>query len=991
MSSTKDHPLHKSAPVQPSPAAATQAPAYVPLKWSYPFTTAADKDGNDAHAYFEALSNAEDGFYPHGANGIWHGGIHFGRETGQILKQENGFRAIADGEVVAYRLDSAYPVLKYEDGKQCMYSTGFVLVRHKLQLPPAPSTPNSAGGSKASTPGGASTVSVPASTSTPAPASAAPADETLTFFSLYVHTLDWRGYKAAIEAGSAADATPSPIKCMPYWKGDKHYRVGPSAADTQRQPSTFDFSLPDSMRLDAPDGDMSMASGLGDPLQTNPPTLKWLEPVQFPAGMSWPEKFRLIDQHASADKPKAKQPAAKGTFVYSKANGEAIGLLPQGSDVQLGLPSTKAKGWAQITKVLKGEPVGAVIGDPVDPRVATGWVKVEQFEVLIDPQPLDTVVVLDTPYPVAAGAVLDYLGEYQRYREASKLPPTPQRPILHLEVFAGPDLPAFIKKSQARAKQLPDKNSFLGISAGAMLVDVAGATQSVDGGLLLKPVATGGGEGPWVKVQPTLIKMPAAAPPQPGHGHAAAHSKHPKVKPEETSVGSPVWVERAMAGKPAPSGFKAWRDFPLQVSNAKSPAAGFDEVYSRGELDKLGADAKAQDDKKAHWWKVTVGTSDGNSREGWVCDTGHPNVQPRSAWEWPGFELIDNTSVSVLDSFKRFLYVQELLFDGDKESFEPSAVSVNGSALVARLEKVVDRLGNKDGKVTPDELARAQRTRWVAQAISHLVVRYESEWGGDLSKWESLSSLMKERKYIWQGELERIGKLRWWDQVRGVEGLPGDAAVYHLHPVGIVANFYAPHDGLAALIQRIGDVISLGEGTYESYNTGTHGKHGKVVYALFRAPEGTVTGKTINEILASVSLPPEDHGRLFTTGKYQTIIPTLAAAKEALGLSGDEKYDAQMQERVFRDFLFDQTPGLSNFVKKGRGSVDDAQYAAARQWASIAVPNGLKISKDYGGAVSDGTTSYYEEPGQNGANMKSTNKLREILIEIEQMRANGGL
>jgi hypothetical protein len=89
--------------------------------------------------------------------------------------------------------------------------------------------------------------------------------------------------------------------------------------------------------------------------------------------------------------------------------------------------------------------------------------------------------------------------------------------------------------------------------------------------------------------------------------------------------------------------------------------------------------------------------------------------------------------------------------------------------------------------------------------------------------------------------------------------------------------------------------------------------------------------------------------------------------------------------------LFDQTPGLSDFVKKGKGSVDEAQLAAARQWASIAVPKGLRISKDHGGLVSDGTLSYYEDPGQNGANMKSTNKLRAVLEEVQQLRNSGGL
>jgi hypothetical protein len=830
MSTTKPHhpPAPKNAPAHPAPAAVPQPPAYVPTKWSYPFAVGDGKDASDAHSFFEALSNAEDGFYPLGANGIWHGGIHFDDATGKILKQEDGVRAIADGEVVAYRLNSSYPVLKYQDDKRCMYSTGFVLVRHKLVLPPAPSnSPSSTGGARASHPAAGSSASGASNThaspaSSPSATTSAPPDETLTFFSLYMHLLNWNSYKAALD-GPPPVADPSktsnqpvksPVKCMPFWKGERRYRVSTSAADTQREPSTFDFSLPDSMRLDSPSSGFGLPNATsGSPSLLGPP-LTWQDPLTPPSIPSDSNPFR-IDQPPVA-KPKAKQPLAKGAQVYSKAKGEAIGILPQGCEVQLGDASAQDKGWAPITKVMKGEPVGLVVGDPVDSRVPTGWVKVDQFDLLVDPHPLDSIVVLEKPCRIDAGTVVGYLGEYQRYREASKLLPSPQRSLVHVEVFAGPDLPAFIKKSQARAKQLPDQKAFIEVQKGALLVDVAEAKATVKSGLLLKPLAKDTGAGPWVKVQPTQVTKP---PTQPLAGHAhTSHSHHAKAKPIETPEGAPVWVERAHAGQVARPDIKTWSAFPLDVANARGAAAGFDEVFSHGELDKLGADAKAQDDKHATWWKVTVGTAEGESREGWVRDTGHPHVESHSPWDWPGFELVDNTSVSVVDSFKRHLHVYDMLFDGDREEFEPSAIRVNGSDLIEKLkgvanrlvasvsgstevtdlENAVDRLGNNDGKVSGQELARAQRTRWLAQAMSHLVVRYESEWGGDLSKWESLSSLMKQRKYIWQAELERIENLRWWDKVSGIDGLPRDAVVYHFHPVGLVGNFAQRTDGKIA-------------------------------------------------------------------------------------------------------------------------------------------------------------------------------------------------
>jgi flagellum-specific peptidoglycan hydrolase FlgJ len=913
----------------------------VPTKWSYPFTVGDGKDASDAHTFFEALSNAEDGFYPLGANGIWHGGIHFDNATGKLLKQEDGVRAIADGEVVAYRLDSSYPVLKYQDGKSCVYSTGFVLVRHKLVLPPAPTNGSNSvgragaatGASHAAAASSASSASSaqatpqassPSATATPA----APADETLTFFSLYMHLLDWSGYKAVLDAPPPASdpsktsnqPARSPVKCMPFWKGEKRYRVSVSAADTQREPSAFDFSLPDSMRLDSPDSSFGLSDAMPGAAALPGSSLNWQDPLAPPSDSNAANPFR-IDQQPTA-KPKAKQPLAKGAQIYSKAKGEPIALLPQGCELQLGEASEKDKGWAPITKFMKGEPVGLVVGDPVDSRAPTGWIKVDQFDLLIDPQPLDTVVVLEKPCRIDAGTVVGYLGEYQRYREASKLRSAPPRSLVHVEVFAGPDLPAFIKKSQARAKQLPDQKAFVEVQKGALLVDVADANATVKSGLLLKPLAKDAGAGPWVKVQPTQITMPPTQ--VPGHGHPS-HSHHAKAKPIETPEGTPVWVERAFARHPAPPNMKAWSGFPLDLAHARGPAAGFDEVFSHAELGKLGADAKAQDDTHATWWKITVGTSDGDSREGWVRDTGHKLVESHSPWDWPGFDLVDNTGVSMVDSFKRHLHVYDMLFEGDKEEFEPSAIRVNGSDLIKKLkrtadrlvssvsgttevtdlENAVDRLGNNDGKVSGQELARAQRTRWVAQAMSHLVVRYESEWGGNLSKWESLSSLMKERKYIWQAELERIKRLQWWGQVSSVDGVPKDAVVYHLHPVGLVGNFIPLRAPVIGTSSFPADVISaaraaqakwgipasitLGQWAYES-GFGHHmpsgsnnpfgikaNKHDRETGNYVEAMTGEVVNGVRERVpqpfrkFASLDEAFEYHGQLLATGKAYAV------------------------------------------------------------------------------------------------------------------------
>ena len=134
--------------------------------WSYPF---AGNTGNPL-ANLTSLAKARGGYYPMGANGLWHGGVHFDQGTAGTFDQSS-VRCIADGEVIAYRIDDQYPISEYIGEipliKRALFSTGFVLVRHRLALPPLHPTP----GSDASEPA-------------------------LTFYSLYMHLQDWAGYQA---------------------------------------------------------------------------------------------------------------------------------------------------------------------------------------------------------------------------------------------------------------------------------------------------------------------------------------------------------------------------------------------------------------------------------------------------------------------------------------------------------------------------------------------------------------------------------------------------------------------------------------------------------------------------------------------------------------------------------------------------------------------------------------------------------------------------
>ena len=180
-----------------------------------------------------------------------------------------------------------------------------------------------------------------------------------------------------------------------------------------------------------------------------------------------------------------------------------------------------------------------------------------------------------------------------------------------------------------------------------------------------------------------------------------------------------------------------------------------------------------------------------------------------------------------------------------------------------------------------------------------------------------------------------------------------------------------------AQLQELGRILGSGEGNYESYNSGTLGRRGPVVHRFTNPPPGTVTGRTINEILSTEPLSPRDPRRMHAVGRYQIIIPTLRRAVTALHLTGNERLTPELQDRIFAEFLIPRP--LRDFIFNGTGTVDDAQDAAARIWASIAVPQGRLTETRQ---ISRGDRTYYDRSPANRASRSATNALRTYLINL---------
>ena len=414
-----------------------------PINWAYPFKTAgeASKEVSDPQVYFEALAKAEDGFYPMGANGLWHGGVHFDGTTGALLDQSQ-VRCIADGEVIAYRIDDKYPETPHAttihpgmgpEPLGAKYSTGFMLVKHRMTLPPA--TP-------------------PATPATAPTAETAPASEGLIFYSLYMHLLDWTSYQAP--------NAPKP----PAFLAPSQYSVKPSADDPQlglRVRALHDSGMSTVLAL-LPKG-CKVTLGETHPLK---PQFKQLLSVEagaaipaLPAGATGWVYAAELTGNTVADK--AKDTETTLTLSHQGLNvrqeGKIIGVLPRGATLKVG--EKQSSGYSKVLEVMDyrgapalpngpdGKPLGYVYFDELDAQQTA-------------PSALGSVDLLPEAHAIKAGELIGHIGLYQNQGEGTA------KPRLHLEVFSCEDVPAFIAKSRTLAASLPAvQKTLLKIHKGA--------------------------------------------------------------------------------------------------------------------------------------------------------------------------------------------------------------------------------------------------------------------------------------------------------------------------------------------------------------------------------------------------------------------------------------------------------------------------------------------------------------------------------------------
>ena len=336
-------------PLEEAPALTqTNANTLQPLKnWCHPF-----KGKSNSLLQLTQMAKAATGYYPLGRNGLWHGGVHFDGGTAGTLDQSS-VHCLADGDVVAYRIDERSPTTTYFTEELCVpkpFSRNFVLVRHRLQAPQIEGSPD-----------------VPPS---------------LIFYSLYMHLQDWAVYRN----------DPSILRPA-FWPEGQTRRVKMTVSDVRTgPPEQRGLNVRNQARVGKvlallPQGAEVTVSGEGE--------YRKLESTNGPDILKKADGsllgFLSVDYLVPVVGDEYRVKATPSLRVRAEANTSSSVLmeLPDGTEVTV-------SGEGPFRKLER----------------VNQYVHFNSLEGA--PEPLaDRIVVLDQPFPIKAGDLIGHIGEYQ--------------------------------------------------------------------------------------------------------------------------------------------------------------------------------------------------------------------------------------------------------------------------------------------------------------------------------------------------------------------------------------------------------------------------------------------------------------------------------------------------------------------------------------------------------------------------------------------------
>jgi len=690
-----------------------------------------------------------DGLFPLGINGQWHGGIHFDAGTGTAgFDQESGIRCIADGEVVAYRIDEEYPVLEFKDmvpepdGK-AHYSSGFVLVRHCLEMPPEL-----------------------------LPAAQASNPPSCIFYSLYMHIKHWKDYED--------ESTDNPLRRPKFWGIEPANKRLVSIKAKDKYPN---WNIP----------------GMTEEEKGKLGILLKVKEGNTYREIGWVVRGSRITVKDGADDMRQFVSIEKGTVRYipdctQEDKSRAVVKYMELDEIITDPERNKVKIVTPAVEIKAGELIGH-LGQFVrySPEVInrTDNRPLLHLEVFADKAAFDTFIAQcrEADKNSTTGKYILTISKGAKLVEEKEAT---------VELKAGEGL--------MKAPDSPRNKNWLKAVRGTFEeinrpTDYATTdkTQKYSGGKLLYEAIKPNPNGKTLVANKFLRETTTTR---------NTFTKRTVFIPSQETV----WVSRndltgtmdlEAAGTNNSHHIvklirdkKGWDGFPLEVGKTEIDAAEASNIINTRTSYEIKD--RTRDDAKNRWWKVSVlskpdaNNANNRERDGWACEANHPLVEVTTPWAWPGFEIQKEDTTKPVEWCEKQLD-KELMAD---------------NALLKQLFDIIDL--NNDGKLELEEIRKAWDVPQLVRPLSRQIIPHDNEWGIPMAEWDKIDCKLTEdnEKKIWAKEKERYSKLRFWDDTSSIASFPASYNVYHLHPLGVIENFTKTND---LICKECGEVITLTE------------------------------------------------------------------------------------------------------------------------------------------------------------------------------------
>ncbi|MDY1038660.1 hypothetical protein [Lelliottia sp. CFBP8978] len=248
-------------------------------------------------------------------------------------------------------------------------------------------------------------------------------------------------------------------------------------------------------------------------------------------------------------------------------------------------------------------------------------------------------------------------------------------------------------------------------------------------------------------------------------------------------------------------------------------------------------------------------------------------------------------------------------------------------------QRLLDKIDSGSDRYSPMEYWRALHNPDYRDVIQKTIVKHPSDWyfkKGD-AIWQPFLNALKKDAPEWKKYSEDfLDKMAWMQDVT-TENL--GPSLWHMHPIMFLGALIKNRTGWAH--SKFGDFLGKVESKndYSAYN----------VHVTYRPHYKTkLTSMTIKEVMTSQE--DDTSNGLFATGRFQVVPKTLKDAVSKLSLDVNSIYNEETQDKIFNEYLIKiKRPAIINFLE-GNGSVEDAIYDWAKEFASAGVRKGKEIS-----------------------------------------------